>query len=216
VTSGGEQSAAAHPAVPPSEGGAGDIPEHAALGVAAGAAPGGPPVLCGRIVTLRPANAADAPALLAILDEPEVAAWWRRDEWERLAGSDAVSLVVEVDGGTAGCIQYHEETDPDYFSAAVDVFVSSAVHGRGVGRDAMRTLIAWLVDVRGHHRLTVDPAAANGRAIHVYAALGFRPVGTLRQYERAGDGVWRDALLMELLASDFVREGAPLQESEGS
>lgn len=210
MTPGGEQPAAAHPAVPPFEGEAGDTPEDSACGEAAPAvaAPAGPPVLRGHLVTLRPVTAADAPALLAILDEPEVAAWWRRDEWERLTETDAVSLVIEVDGVTAGCIQYHEETDPDYFAAAVDVFVSSAVYGRGVGRDAMGALIAWLVDVRGHHRLTVDPAAANARAVHVYGALGFRAVGTLRQYERAGDGVWRDALLMELLASELVREGA--------
>lgn len=172
----------------------------------AGAPPGSLPELRGRLVTLRPATAADAPALLAILDEPEVAAWWRRDEWERLAESDAVSFAIEVDGVPVGCIQYHEETDPDYFSAAVDIFVSTAAQGRGVGPDAMRTLLARLVDVRGHHRLTVDPAAANARAIHVYEKLGFRPVGTLRQYERVADGTWRDALLMELLADELVRE----------
>jgi aminoglycoside 6'-N-acetyltransferase len=175
----------------------------------AGAASSAPPVLHGRLATLRPADAADAPALLAILDEPEVAAWWRRGEWERLDESDAVSFVIEAGGVVAGCIQYHEETDPDYFSAGVDIFVSAVVHGRGVGPDAMRARNAWLIDVRGHHRLTVDPAAANARAIHVYEKLGFRPVGTLRQYERVADGSWRDALLMELLAADFVRgEGA--------
>lgn len=174
-----------------------------------GARPDTPPVLRGRLVTLRPAGAADAPALLEILDEPEVAAWWRRDEWERLDETGAVSFVIEVDGVPTGCIQYHEETDPDYHSAAVDIFVSAAVHGRGVGPDAMRTLAAWLIGARGHHRLTVDPAAANARAIHVYEKLGFRPVGTLRQYERTGDGTWRDALLLELLAGEFVRDEDP-------
>ena len=69
----------------------------------------------------------------------------------------------------------------------------------------MRTLVSWLIDVRGHHRVTVDPAAANARAIHVYEKLGFRPVGVLRRYERVADGSWRDALLMELLAEDLVR-----------
>jgi aminoglycoside 6'-N-acetyltransferase len=69
----------------------------------------------------------------------------------------------------------------------------------------MRTLVAWLIDVRGHHRLTVDPAVANTRAVHVYETLGFRPVGTLREYERVADGSRRDALLMELLAAEFVR-----------
>ena len=161
-----------------------------------------PAVLRGRLVRLRPAAAADAPALLTILDQPEVAEWWRRDEWERLDEGGAVTFAIVLDGAVVGCIQYSEETDPDYFSAAVDIFVSAAVHGRGVGRDAMRTLLAWLIDVRGHHRLTVDPAAANARAIHVYETLGFRPVGVLRQYERVADGSWRDALLMELLAGD--------------
>jgi len=161
--------------------------------------------LRGRLVTLRPTVDADAPALLAILDQPDVAEWWRRDEWERLDDSDAVTFTIVLDGAVAGCIQYHEETDPDYFSAAVDVFISAAVHGRGVGNDAMRTLVTWLIDARGHHRLTVDPAALNARAIHVYQKLGFRAVGVLRRYERVAGGRWRDALLMELLAEDFVR-----------
>lgn len=165
----------------------------------------GQAILHGRLVTLRPATDADAPLLLKILDEPDVALWWRRDEWERLDEKDAVTFAIVLDGVVAGCIQYDEETDPDYLSAAVDIFVTAAAHGRGVGSDAMRTLIAWLVDVRGHHRLTVDPAAANARAIHVYEKLGFRAVGVLRAYERVEDGSWRDALLMELLAAELER-----------
>ena len=181
-----------------------------------------PGVLLGAVVRLRPVSPRDLPALLAILDEPEVARWWRRAEWERVDEKDAVTLVIELKtagaiagaGGAAGaaggdavagCIQYSEETDPDYFSAAVDIFVGTAAQGSGVGPDAMRTLIAWLFEVRGHHRLTVDPAAENARALHVYEGLGFRPVGVLRRYERVEDDVWRDALLMELLAEDFRR-----------
>jgi aminoglycoside 6'-N-acetyltransferase len=163
------------------------------------------PELHGEAVVLRPVTGLDVSALLGILGEPEVAEWWRRAEWERLDERDAVTFAVTLDGVVVGCIQYSEETDPDYFSAAVDIFVSATVHGRGVGSDAMRTLIAWLIDVRGHHRLTVDPAAVNARAVHVYEKLGFRPVGVLREYERVAGGSWRDALLMELLASEFVR-----------
>ena len=159
----------------------------------------------GSIVTLRPVQAEDLPALLAILDEPEVARWWRRSEWERVDERDAVTFAILADGAVAGCIQSTEETDPDYFSAAVDIFVGTAAQGRGIGPDAMRTLVAWLVDVRGHHRLTVDPAAENARAIHVYESLGFRPVGILRRYERVEDGVWRDALLLELQADELRR-----------
>jgi len=164
-----------------------------------------PPELRGRLVRLRPVTPADEAVLAGILEEPEVARWWRRSEWERVDEAGAATFAVEVEGVVAGCIQYSEETDPDYLSAAVDIFVATAYQGRGAGSDAMRTLIAWLVDGRGHHRLTVDPATENARAIHVYEQLGFRPVGVLRRYERVEDGVWRDALLMELLAEDFVR-----------
>ncbi len=158
------------------------------------------------MVRLRPVSDDDIPTLVAILEEPAVAEWWRRAEWERVEFPEAHTFVIELEGAVVGCIQYTEETDADYYSAAVDIFVSAAVHGRGVGPDAMRTLIAWLIDAGGHHRLTVDPAAANARAIHVYEKLGFRPVGVLRRYERVAGDEWRDALLMELLADEFVRD----------
>lgn len=161
-----------------------------------------PAVLHGSTVTLRPVVEGDLPALRSILEEPDAARWWRRDEWERVDEDDAVTFAIVVDGVVRGCIQFSEETDPDYFSAAVDIFVGTAVQGRGVGPDAMRTLIGWLFDSRGHHRVTVDPAAENARAIHVYEKLGFRVVGVMREYERVEAGVWRDALLMELLADD--------------
>ena len=35
------------------------------------------------------------------------------------------------------------------------------VHGQGLGPDAIRLLAAYLIDVRGHHRLTIDPVADN-------------------------------------------------------
>ncbi len=164
------------------------------------------PVLQGRLVRLRPVRDEDIPRLLAILVEPDVAAWWRRAEWEEIDEPGSLSFTVEVGGEIAGFIQANEEIAHDYYSSSVDLFVGSAHRGRGVGPDAMRTIIAWLVDERGHHRVTVDPAAVNARAIHVYEKLGFKPVGVLRRYERIADGTWRDALLMELLAEEFVRD----------
>lgn len=60
-----------------------------------------------------------------------------------------------------------------------------------------------LFDERGHHRLAIDPAATNERAIRAYERVGFRPVGVKRQYERGPNGLWHDGLLMDLLTSDF-------------
>ena len=77
------------------------------------------------------------------------------------------------------------------------------MHGRGVGTEAVRRVVRHLIDVRGHHRITIDPAAANAAAIRAYEKAGFRRVGVMRRYERdtGGDG-WHDGLLMELLADD--------------
>lgn len=162
------------------------------------------PALVGERVRLRPVTDADRPRLLGILEEPDVARWWRRDEWARLVTSDTSSFAVEVEGEAVGMIQFDEELDPDYRSALIDIFPASDVQSRGLGRDAVCTLARYLIDGRGHHRLTMDPAVGNERAIRCYTSVGFRPVGVMRRYERIAEGTYRDALLMELLADDFV------------
>jgi aminoglycoside 6'-N-acetyltransferase len=167
------------------------------------------PVLRGERVVLRPVAAPDADALAAILAEPAVARWWgnwdvarvRRDllEYEGDAG-----LAIEAGGELVGFLQVTEEDEPDYRHAALDLFVRTADHGKGLAREAIRLVLAHLIEARGHHRVTIDPAAANERAIRTYSAVGFKPVGVMRRYERAPDGSWRDGLLMDLLAEEFV------------
>jgi len=98
-------------------------------------------------------------------------------------------------------IQFSEELDPRYRHAAIDVFLDPALHGRGLGTEAVRRVVRRLIDERGHHRVTIDPAAANAAAIRAYEKAGFRRVGVLRRAERDVDGPgWHDLLLMELLA----------------
>jgi aminoglycoside 6'-N-acetyltransferase len=166
------------------------------------------PTLDGEIVRLRPLRPSDRDALLEVLSDPTVAAWWdtrgpQVSTDELLANDpDVVVFGVEVDGRFAGSIQYHEELEPDYRHAGIDVFLHSHFQGRGVGTDAVRTLARYLLEVRGHHRLTIDPAAANARAIHTYEKVGFRPVGVMRRYERGPDGTFHDGLLMDLLAGE--------------
>jgi aminoglycoside 6'-N-acetyltransferase len=79
------------------------------------------------------------------------------------------------------------------------------MQGRGLGPDAIRVLAAYLIDERGHHRITIDPAAANTHAISAYGRVGFRAVGVMREYQQLADGTWVDALLMDLLAPELVR-----------
>jgi aminoglycoside 6'-N-acetyltransferase len=167
--------------------------------------------LVGRLVTLREATSADAVAFRDVLSHPHVARWWGDpDEQlsEVLDPPDGISsFAIILDGKTVGLIQSDEELTPDYRHAGLDLAVHPDWHGRGIGTDAIVTLARHLIDERGHHRLTIDPALENEVAISAYRRIGFRPVGVLRQYERGPNGTWRDGLLMDLLADELVTPG---------
>jgi aminoglycoside 6'-N-acetyltransferase len=130
----------------------------------------------------------------------------------RVAARPRITLRPLASGDEAELLRIHtapdvlrwwDEPEPKYRHAGIDLFLDPAVHGRGVGTEAVRRVVRHLIDDRGHHRITIDPAAANAAAIRAYEKAGFRPVGVMRRYERdtGGDG-WHDGLLMELLADD--------------
>lgn len=175
-------------------------------------------ILTGRRLTLRSATAEDASRLAPIRDEPEVASRWGRlepGEMEEFVADDR-TLVVEADGQVVGAIQYDEEGDPMYRHAGIDIYLTAARHNQGFGTEAVALLARYLIEERGHHRLTIDPAADNAAAIRAYEKVGFRPVGVMREYERGSDGTWRDGLLMDLLADDLVADAGGRVDPGGS
>jgi aminoglycoside 6'-N-acetyltransferase len=164
--------------------------------------------LHGDRVTLRSAIPSDEETFGAILREPEVAAWWGAYPPERVRADlfdddETVVFAIEVDAEVIGLITYWEEQEPDYRHAGIDLALTTHRHGEGLGSEAIVVLARHLFEERGHHRLTIDPAAANKRAIRAYEKVGFRPVGVMRQYERGLDGAWHDALLMDLLRDEL-------------
>jgi aminoglycoside 6'-N-acetyltransferase len=169
------------------------------------------PTLRGPRVVLRSGRPEDAPAMRAVFDAPEVARWWPDatddDIAEQLENRDPDVDVwlVEADGRVVGLIQAAEETDPMYRHAGIDIVLHPDAHGRGLGPEAIRVLARHLLDDRGHHRLVIDPNAANTRAIRAYEKVGFRRVGVLRQYEwHERHGGWTDGLLMDLLRDELL------------
>ena len=156
-------------------------------------------------VVLRLLRRGDETELLRIHRTPEVMRWWDAPAegfpWEE---PESTRLTVEVDGKIMGLIQFWEETEPKYRHATIDVFLDPAVHGRGVGTEAVRLVMRHVIEDRGHHRITIDPAVGNAAAIRAYQKAGFTEVGVMRRAERDADGKgWHDSLLME-----FVTRGA--------
>ncbi len=165
--------------------------------------------LRGDRVLLRPLAEEDALQLAELGAMPEVACWWpglnEADLRATARGEEdgVVAFAVVVDGDVAGLVQYYEESEPEYRHAGVDIFLGADWHGRGLGTDAVRAMVTHLIRDRGHHRVVIDPALDNAVAIRCYERVGFRRVGVMREHWRDPGGVWRDGLLMDLLAREF-------------
>jgi aminoglycoside 6'-N-acetyltransferase len=159
----------------------------------------------GSDVVLRPLAHGDESELRRIHATAEVARWWDAPDesfpWDE---PTSTRLTIVVDGAIAGLIQFHEELEPKYRHAEIDLFLDPTLHGRGLGTEAVRVLVRHLVEDRGHHRIAIDPATTNTAAIRAYEKVGFKRVGVMRQSERDPDGDgWHDSLLMELLAAEL-------------
>jgi aminoglycoside 6'-N-acetyltransferase len=165
-------------------------------------------ILRGERVLLRPVEPSDVDRLTEIMGEPEVSRWWGAYDADRVRADllddpETEVLAIEVDGAVVGALQIWEEPDPDYRHAGIDVFLATSHQGRRLGVESIRLVARHLFDERGHHRVTIDPATHNERAIRAYERVGFRPVGVMRLYERSPDGSWHDGLLMDLLPADL-------------
>lgn len=158
-----------------------------------------PAQLNGALVTLAPLAPEHYEALRAIHAQDTVTYFWGAPaegfpEDEPTSTRYAIIVGEEV----AGLIQSYEEPEPDARHAGIDIFVSEAFQGRGVGTDAIRTLVDHLVTHDGHHRIQIDPETANAAAIRCYQKAGFEPVGVVKSafFIR---GAWQDELLMNLV-----------------
>jgi aminoglycoside 6'-N-acetyltransferase len=165
------------------------------------------PILTSKRLTLRPLANDDMDLLAAIVAAPGVSEWWGRqrdpEELEDELRSDGTAFTIEVGGEIAGWLGVYEESATGYRHAALDIVLAPEHQDQGLGSEALRLAVAWLIEARGHHRFTIDPAVDNERAIRCYEAVGFQPVGVMRSYEQGPDGAWHDNLLMDLRAGEL-------------
>ncbi|MFO7549348.1 MAG: GNAT family protein [Acidimicrobiia bacterium] len=167
------------------------------------------PTLAGERVILRQGTASDLPDLVSVFDHPEVSRWWPDEDEatlsEKIEQRDDVEVwVIEVEGRAVGLIQASEQTDPQYRHAGIDLAVHPDLHGRGLGPEVISVLVGFLSTGRGHHRVVIDPNAANTRAVRAYTKVGFRPVGVMQRYEwDAHLGRWTDGVLMEWVSAEL-------------
>jgi len=160
------------------------------------------PELHGPTVVLRETAPQDAPELRRIRRQREVEQWWDplEDDFPMGDEPDVDRLTVWRDEAIVGMVQVGQEPEPKYRSASIDLFLDAAHHGQGIGTEVVRLVLAHVVQTLGHHRVTIEAAVDNHRAIACYEKAGFRRIGVAHRSERDSDGRgWHDELLMEFV-----------------
>jgi aminoglycoside 6'-N-acetyltransferase len=175
-------------------------------------------------VSFRPIEDRDVPDLVRWRQDPEVVRFWDvapegLDEFrEELFGRDSIPVwkfIIEWQGRGVGEIDYHHPyADTDYlWSAGIDIFIGEpAARDRGVGTEAVRTMLHYLFEVKGIHRATIDPEVGNARAIRSYEKAGFRFDGVLRHNDLFSDGRYADTHFMSILADEWPAARAQWEE----
>lgn len=160
---------------------------------------------------LRAPRPTDEPALRRVFECPEVVRWWGEQDDDDIEDyldrqdPEVTVLLLEHEAMVVGLIQFHEEDDPQYRHAGIDLAIHSDHHRRGLGPEAIELVVEHLASI-GHHRIVIDPNAANENAIKAYQRVGFKPVGVMRDYEWSeAEETWTDGLLMELLIRERNR-----------
>jgi aminoglycoside 6'-N-acetyltransferase len=158
--------------------------------------------IAGERLVLEPVRQEHVQRLRQLRATPDVARWWdpAPKGWPLEPETDLTQLALVVDGEVSGFVQFWEEPDPSGRHADVDIFLGPDAQGRGLGTEAMRTVVRHLIEDRGHHRVTLATSVDNERAVHVYEKVGFRRVGVMRKAALNHlTGEWEDELLMELV-----------------
>ena len=171
-------------------------------------------VIRGRRTTLRPVTPDDLDLLVGWFSDPGVYAFWGGAplDRERVAREftdtpdpDMEPFIVEEGGRPIGYLQYwYAGGRPDADAGGIDLVLIPSARGQGLGPDAARAMVDYLIRERGWRRVTVDPAVDNAAAIRAWARAGFKPA-----YEQPDhpDG---PALIMAIDADDWLtREERP-------
>jgi RimJ/RimL family protein N-acetyltransferase len=115
-------------------------------------------------------------------------------------------------GTVVGTTSYLDVSVPDARLEIGSTAYAPAVWGTAVNPDAKRVLLAHAFDVLGAGRVQLKTDVRNVRSQRAIARLGARYEGTLRRYQRRGDGTVRDTVVFSILAEEWPAVRAGLEQ----
>jgi RimJ/RimL family protein N-acetyltransferase len=173
-------------------------------------------MLVGSRVRLRALEPSDYAQLAEWLNDTDVMLYWGKpgntvgaaevaeQEQKNAARGNSRKYIIETHEGVAiGQIDYYD-LDWQTRSAWTSIMIGNPDYwGGGYGTDAMRSLLSYLFDQLGLHRVALTTHASNERARKSYHKSGFVEEGVLRDWAFFNGG-WHDGVLMSILAEDFA------------
>lgn len=136
------------------------------------------------------------PQLLPPLEEDEARAWVARNLAHPLC------WAIEVEGKLLGEVRLDGLDRQDRRARLAIGLYDVSQLGKGLGREAIRLVLAYAFGALKLHRVDLRVLAYNERAIRCYRACGFVEEGRERESARVGDA-WYDDMIMGVLAREF-------------
>lgn len=156
-----------------------------------------------RLLLRRP-RLADAPAMHAILSDPEAMRFWstlpHADPAQSAAWvADTISAVA-----AGSCDDFFVERDGVLIGKAglwhgdeIGFLFSPAVWGKGYAREALQAVIAHAFGTRGLSQIRADVDPRNERCLGLLTRLGFKETGRAERTFKIGDE-WTDSVYLTL------------------
>jgi RimJ/RimL family protein N-acetyltransferase len=164
-------------------------------------------------LVLREWAEADIPALVAAINDPEIAYWipliphpYTEDDARAFLRGDVLSdqlkLAIVVDemvvGGIGMGVNSHD------YRGTIGYWVAREVRGRGVCTRALRLLARHGLKELALQRLELITDPDNLASQRVARKVGFRREGVLRAHLRHPDGRIRDSVMFSLLPGELL------------
>jgi RimJ/RimL family protein N-acetyltransferase len=166
-------------------------------------------------LVLRPWRPEDAPAVLAVCQDPEIARWVTIPQPFLATDADALindGLAMWRDGTGAAFAIVEAATDrllgavtrfgPDGHQATIGLWLAPEARGRGVGTRSLRLVSDWTFATTAVIRLDVFIMVGNEPSNRMVERAGFQREGVLRAWDLHHGGVPVDCVVFSRIRGD--------------
>ena len=178
---------------------------------------------------LRPWRHADAPAVLAACQDPEIARWVALadpfgpqdadafvDDAMRMWREGTGTPFAVVDAATDRVLGAVTRFGPDGHLATFGCWVAPGARGRGIGRRSLGLLADWTFATTSTVRIDGYIMVGNETSERMLLGLGWQREGVLRAWHLRADGTPVDCVVYSLLRTDEGPAGPVGRAHEGT